>query len=168
LKEVAKEIEIGKLALRRIVPPEQLENLIGAITMMRRYGIKKATLTDDLRKAIMVDEFFGIRYVVSKKEDSIIRKAIKVTEKKIQGIKDKVIGDKTRGELKGGKADRKTIMDIAKKHKKSLWYMLKQLASGIKVELEHTNKIKIAAEIARDQLLEDADYYKKLKKIEKD
>jgi len=37
--------------------------------------------------------------------------------------------------------------------------------NGIKVELEHTDDIYIAREIAMDHLAEDPDYYNKLKKI---
>jgi hypothetical protein len=39
------------------------------------------------------------------------------------------------------------------------------LMNGIKVELEHTDDIYIAREIAMDHLAEDPDYYNKLKKI---
>lgn len=41
-----------------------------------------------------------------------------------------------------------------------------QLAKGIRVEMEHTNDPKIAAEIARDHLIEDPKYYDKLATIE--
>jgi len=41
-----------------------------------------------------------------------------------------------------------------------------QLSAGIKVEMEHTDNPKIAKEIAKDHLTENADYYKKLEKIE--
>ena len=39
--------------------------------------------------------------------------------------------------------------------------------AGIEVELEHTNNITIAAEIALDHLSEDPEYYTKLKRFEK-
>lgn len=42
----------------------------------------------------------------------------------------------------------------------------KQLEEGIKVELEHTDDRDVAKEIAMDHLIEDKDYYKKLKTIE--
>jgi 8-oxo-dGTP pyrophosphatase MutT (NUDIX family)/GNAT superfamily N-acetyltransferase len=41
-----------------------------------------------------------------------------------------------------------------------------QLLAGTKVEMEHTDDIEIAQEIAMDHLTEDPDYYKKLKTIE--
>lgn len=59
--------------------------------------------------------------------------------------------------LKGGLADGKTDKDFDEK----------QLDAGKKVEREHTKDKAVAAEIARDHLTEDKDYYKKLKTIEK-
>jgi Protein of unknown function (DUF5661) len=44
----------------------------------------------------------------------------------------------------------------------------KQLAKGIKVEIEHTNDPNLAKEIAMDHLHEDKDYYDKLEIMEKD
>ena len=38
----------------------------------------------------------------------------------------------------------------------------RQLERGTRVEMEHTNKRKIAREIAMDHLVEDPNYYKKL------
>jgi hypothetical protein len=59
--------------------------------------------------------------------------------------------------LKGGRADGKSPKDFDPK----------QLAAGVKVEKEHTSDTKVAMEIAMDHLTEDANYYKKLKTIEK-
>lgn len=42
----------------------------------------------------------------------------------------------------------------------------KQLKAGIKVELEHTDDVNLATEIAMDHLTEDPEYYVKLAKIE--
>ena len=58
--------------------------------------------------------------------------------------------------LPGGEADKKSPADFDKK----------QLAIGIKSEMEHTNDKHIAAEIAMDHLSEDPEYYAKLKKME--
>jgi hypothetical protein len=59
--------------------------------------------------------------------------------------------------LSGGKADNKQPKDFDSE----------QLAAGIKHEMEHTDNKTVAQEIAMDHLSEDADYYKKLKTIEK-
>jgi len=64
---------------------------------------------------------------------------------------------KHKDKIKGGLADNKKPSDFDSK----------SLAEGQKVELEHTRSKNIAREIAMDHLSEDADYYKKLKMIEK-
>lgn len=54
----------------------------------------------------------------------------------------------------------------AKGHKPSE-FDAKDLAIGTKHELEHTTSRKVARRIAMDHLIEDPDYYRKLKRIEK-
>ena len=60
-----------------------------------------------------------------------------------------------------------TVSALAKKHKVEPNYIEKQLEKGIKVEHEHTSKLKVARQIALAHLGEDPDYYSKLKKMEK-
>jgi len=66
----------------------------------------------------------------------------------------------------GGLADKMSLSDIAKKHGVSNQQIKDQLKMGIKVELEHTDDKSLAAEIAMDHLVEDPEYYTKLKKME--
>ena len=82
---------------------------------------------------------------------------------------------KEQNELKGGVADKKSLLDLAKKHSKSkdskkiiqtLDSLKKELEKGMKVELEHTKDKSKAKEIAMDHLSEDPKYYQKLNKIE--
>jgi hypothetical protein len=76
--------------------------------------------------------------------------------------------------LKGGLADNKTLIQMAKKHDAKGYYHIqdmvkslnKQLEIGMKVEMEHTDSEEKAKEIAMDHLWEDPSYYTKLKKIE--
>ena len=68
--------------------------------------------------------------------------------------------------LQGGKADKKTLNDIASKHKVELIKIAKNFIKGFNVELEHTKNQKEASEIVMDHLSEDPNYYDKLKKIE--
>ena len=68
--------------------------------------------------------------------------------------------------LEGGLADKKTVEDIAKKHKLDVEVIKKHLNDGIKVEMEHTNLKTKAKEIAMDHIFEDPNYYTKLKKME--
>lgn len=60
-----------------------------------------------------------------------------------------------------------TVSALAKKHDVDETYIERQLEKGIKVEHEHTSKLKVARQIALAHLGEDPNYYKKLKKIEK-
>jgi hypothetical protein len=69
--------------------------------------------------------------------------------------------------LKGGKADNKSLEDIAKKHNVELSVIQKQFDKGLKVESEHTDDEEKAAEIVKDHLVEMADYYDNLDKMEK-
>ena len=55
---------------------------------------------------------------------------------------------------------------IAKKHGVSLKHVNKQLEMGTEVEQEHTDNAATARKIAMDHVLEDPDYYTKLRKME--
>jgi predicted nucleotidyltransferase len=74
--------------------------------------------------------------------------------------------------MKGGKANKLTLPEIAKKHAKKYKVSIADLTSeltaqlklGIKTEMEHTDIKKQAKEIALDHLAEDPKYYTKLKK----
>ncbi len=93
--------------------------------------------------------------------------------------------------VKGGLADKKTLEDIARDHvmktpprsyaddinfgismdqdqlfDETLRTLKLNFKIGVKVEMEHTNSIDIAKEIAKDHLAEDPNYYQKLKTIE--
>jgi hypothetical protein len=72
----------------------------------------------------------------------------------------------TEENLEGGIADKKTVEDIAKKHKLDVEVIKKHLNDGIKVEMEHTNLKTKAKEIAMDHIFEDPKYYDKLSKME--
>ena len=72
----------------------------------------------------------------------------------------------TEENLEGGIADKKTVEDIAKKHKLDVEVIKKHLNDGIKVEMEHTSLKTKAKEIAMDHIFEDPNYYAKLKKME--
>jgi hypothetical protein len=60
-----------------------------------------------------------------------------------------------------------SVAELAKKYKVSPADVDKQLAQGIKIEMEHTKLRSVAREIALDHLGEDLHYYEKLSKIEK-
>jgi hypothetical protein len=68
--------------------------------------------------------------------------------------------------LKGGKSDKMSLEDIARKHSQFIGTIQKALEKGMKVESEHTTDKNKAREIAMDHLSEDPEYYEKLKKME--
>ena len=74
---------------------------------------------------------------------------------------------KETNKLKGGKSDNMSLEDIAKKHKVEHAKLTKQFDKGMKVEMEHTKDKQKAKEITMDHLVEDPNYYTKLRKIEK-
>ena len=59
-----------------------------------------------------------------------------------------------------------SIQDIAKQHDVHEDQIAKELQKGIAVELEHTEDLNLANEIARDHLAELPDYYTRLDKME--
>jgi len=69
--------------------------------------------------------------------------------------------------IKGGKADKMSLKDIAKKFNVSVNKIQAQLQKGIKAEMEHTKDKEKATEIAMDHLTEFPDYYDRLGKMEK-
>jgi predicted nucleotidyltransferase len=66
--------------------------------------------------------------------------------------------------MKGGKADKLTLPQIAKKHGVPIEDLMSQFKLGVKTEMEHTDNKKQAKEIASDHLAENPKYYTKLKK----
>jgi hypothetical protein len=68
--------------------------------------------------------------------------------------------------LKGGKADKMSIEDIAKKFNTSVDKIKAQIQKGVKVEMEHTSDKEKASEIATDHVSEFPDYYDRLDKME--
>lgn len=56
-----------------------------------------------------------------------------------------------------------TPLQLAKKYKKDISVINREIARGIKVEHEHTKNKVVAEKIALDHINEDLNYYKKLK-----
>jgi len=98
-------------------------------------------------------------------------------KKKMKGL---YLQEDSHEKIEGGISSGKDLREIAILHtyddskdhvdrdaiEKMLSHLKKQLSMGIQVELEHTDDPSMAAEIAKDHLTEDPDYYTKLKKIE--
>jgi hypothetical protein len=69
--------------------------------------------------------------------------------------------------IKGGKADKFSIKDIAKKFNVSVEKIESQIKKGIEIEKEHTSDKEKATEIAMDHVTEFPDYYDRIEKMEK-
>lgn len=69
-------------------------------------------------------------------------------------------------ELIGGKADKLTPKDLAKKFGVPVEQINAQIQKGIKVEMEHTDDKEKATEIATDHVSEFPDYYNRLETME--
>ena len=70
--------------------------------------------------------------------------------------------------IKGGKADKMSAEDIAKKFNVSVEKIEAQIKKGVEIEKEHTNDKEKATEIAMDHVTEFPDYYDRIEKMEKD
>jgi len=75
--------------------------------------------------------------------------------------------EETANNILNGLSKGKTLKDLAQKHSVSLEDIQKEHKKGTEVELEHTSSWEVAAEIAKDHLFEDPQYYTKLSKMEK-
>lgn len=67
--------------------------------------------------------------------------------------------DKIYNQIKGGKADKLTAKDLARKHNVSIGTIEKEIEMGKKIEMEHTDDEDKAIEIAMDHIDEFVDYY---------
>lgn len=74
----------------------------------------------------------------------------------------------SKDKIKGGKADKLSVEDIAKKHDVTIDSIEIQIEMGKKIEMEHVDSEDLAEEIAMDHLDEIPDYYTRLKKMEKE
>lgn len=70
--------------------------------------------------------------------------------------------------IAGGKANGMDCKAIAEKHKVDVSEIEAQVKKGISIEHEHTSDNNIAAEIARDHLVEHPFYYDFLEEMEKE
>lgn len=68
--------------------------------------------------------------------------------------------------IKGGLADGMSLEDLAEYHDTDVQTIIEKMEEGVNVEMEHTDEMLVAFEIAMDHIYEDLNYYDKLKKIE--
>lgn len=71
--------------------------------------------------------------------------------------------------IPGGLGANKNISELLSAYAEtSVLDILQALVSGVQVEMEHTDDDRVALEIAFDHLLEDIEYYEKLKTVHVD
>jgi hypothetical protein len=70
------------------------------------------------------------------------------------------------GTLSGGLSQNKKLSDFVKKYNTTIDIVKEKIKEGARVEMEHTDDVNIAVEIAKDHLWEDLEYYTKLASIE--
>lgn len=145
---------------------EQIAALLKKISLLRRAGLEAGgELSPEnlafklLRKAGVIDQLYARKNAAKSNELSLESSKIPAEYGRAgDAVAEEVLPDvKTPG-----------VNAIAKKHRVSLEAIRKQLARGIKVELEHTTDTKLAREIALDHLAEMPDYYSRLARMEKD
>jgi len=109
-------------------------------------------------------------YKVNLPIDKLIKIAGKQDFTTKKDIEDNTIekAKKVKDRIKGGKADKKTVAQIAAFHKVKVSQIEAELKMGQKIELEHTDSKEKAREIALDHLVELPDYYTRLKRMEKE
>lgn len=69
--KIANELSWGRFLLRRMFKGDNtfVNRMIDSYQAMRRYGLSKATLTNDLKKSLYFDSMFGYEYVKKEHED---------------------------------------------------------------------------------------------------
>ena len=92
---------------------------------------------------------------------------VAVRRKNVLGPNEVAKIDGTRGELKAAEV-KDVLHGGAADHMPDTKFKPKALAQGKEHEHEHTTNDEVAKEIAKDHLLEDPQYYKKVEEIEKD
>jgi hypothetical protein len=70
---VSKEYELGKRILKRLITEDDANDIIVSYRKMRRYGLQKANLSQQIYKSLIFDNFFGISYV---KDDIVKAKSV--------------------------------------------------------------------------------------------
>lgn len=166
--DIKEDIEKGEIEVKKFSKKDKFKTVMeeysngtlhsgdGSIVTDREQALAIAYSESGMKKA-EVDE--AIITLVKAYEDGLIEQV------KFQEIRDELkiflpVIEKSKDTVSGGKADNKTIKDVADYHKVKEEDIKKQLKIGIKVEKEHVgNDKEKAKEIAMDHLWEQKDYY---------
>ena len=106
------------------------------------------------------DVFENVASILSKAKKTQKQVSSKNISKSVDKMfKSETSKNKIKLESEGGKSEGMTIKDIAKKHKKPLGDIKKEINIGTKIEMEHTDSRAKAKEIAMDHVTEFHDFY---------
>ena len=150
-------------------------------TMMRRKDIDKLKKIAYKKAYLEVyKEFMEELFPGKSKSDLTIQQA-KVVHRNVLRKKKRVLkrarfkflpqlrdaeSQKFSGETNEQLAKGMSLRDISDKHGVSFEDIKKEAKKGVKVEMEHTDDVNVAYDIAKDHLFEDPQYYTKLATIE--
>lgn len=84
-KRIAKDIELGVMALRRLANVGNVSSMVTAIQAMRRYGIERPDIKASLQKSMIFEQTLGIQYA---KRDVLLLEIAKAAKTEVVGAFD--------------------------------------------------------------------------------
>jgi hypothetical protein len=185
LTKVYKKLQIAEISI--VADPANQLALFTEKSFAKSNVLLKTPLEEVAREVALaekgtLEEVGGIYYVykATKKENKIKRVMEEFGAGELKTPSGEVVTDRdqalaiayseyeksVRDMLVGGLSDGMDIEDIAKLHDVSVEHIQGQLDKGIKVEMEHTDDEGVAQKISLDHLVENANYYDELEKME--
>jgi hypothetical protein len=185
LTKVYKKLQIAEISI--VADPANQLALFTEKSFAKSNVLLKTPLEEVAREVALaekgtLEEVGGIYYVykATKKENKIKRVMEEFGAGELKTPSGEVVTDRdqalaiayseyeksVRDMLVGGLSDGMDIEDIAKLHDVSVEHIQGQLDKGIKVEMEHSDDEGVAQKISLDHLVENANYYDELEKME--
>lgn len=185
LTKVYKKLQIAEISI--VADPANQLALFTEKSFAKSNVLLKTPLEEVAREVALaekgtLEEVGGIYYVykATKKENKIKRVMEEFGAGELKTPSGEVVTDRdqalaiafseyeksVRDMLVGGLSDGMDIEDIAKLHDVSVEHIQGQLDKGMKVEMEHTDDEGVAQKISLDHLVENANYYDELEKME--
>lgn len=135
----------------------------GALVNEIRHKLDSGISEDEILSEYFPEAAPQIRTLIEVAKDSM-PEAVIASKQLVLAKLNKIAADVDKP-TPGGKADEKSVEDIAQDTKVSKEHVLDQLEKGQQVEFEHTSDPEIAKDIAKDHLEEYPNYYTDLEKM---
>ena len=148
-------------AFKNANPAEQAE------LAQQLYGAGAQKVLPILQKKLFKTEEEAIRESIEEAWSKKYKRSINCNNPKGFSQRAHCAGRKKANESKLLDKPTPTVKELAAKYRITIPEMNHILGKGIKVEMEHTNDVEIAREIALDHLSERVDYYELLDKVER-